>query len=101
MKMRKIVAIVAAVLMLFSVIPFSAMAADTTVVFQLGDDGSATHKDGSSAKTTYSETVDGYTLDITGGTKMYPASIDAKGNGCINAQGYLSKFAPELAAKIF
>ena len=83
MKMRKIVAIVAAVLMLFSVIPFSAMAADTTVVFQLGDDGSATHKDGSSAKTTYSETVDGYTLDITGGTKMYPASIDAKGNGCI------------------
>ena len=43
MKMRKIVAIAAAVLMLFSVIPFSAMAADTTVVFELGANGSASH----------------------------------------------------------
>ena len=81
--MKKIVAILAAALLLCSILPMSIFAADTTVVFALGADGNAAHKDGSTAKTTYSETVDGYTLDITGGTKMYPASIDAKGNGCI------------------
>lgn len=51
--------------------------------FTLGADGSAAHKDNNSSKTTYSETVNGYTLNITGGTSMYPGSIDATGNGCI------------------
>ena len=64
--------------------PTPVMAAeDTKIVFELGANGSATHKDGSTAKTTYSETIDGYTLSITGGTKMYPSSYDAKGNSCI------------------
>ena len=81
--MKKIVAILAVALMLCSILPLSVFAADTTITFALGANGSATHKDGSSAATTYTETVDGYTLNITGGTKMYPASIDAKGNGCI------------------
>ncbi len=53
------------------------------ITFTLGANGAAEHKDGSSAKTTYSETVDGYTLNITGGDKMYPTSYDAKGNSCI------------------
>lgn len=61
----------------------SATAADTEIVFNLGANGSATHKDGSSNKTTYSETVGDYTLSLTGGTNMYPGSVDAKGNGCI------------------
>ncbi len=54
--------------------------------FELGaddTDGSTAHKDGSTAKTSYSETDGDYTLNITGGDKMYPASIDDKGNGCI------------------
>jgi hypothetical protein len=50
--------------------------------FNLGANGSASHVDGSS-KTSYSETVNGYTLSITGGTNMYTGARDAKGNGCI------------------
>ena len=50
--------------------------------FALGADGTASHTDGTS-KTSYSETVDGYTLSITGGTNMYTGARDAKGNGCI------------------
>lgn len=52
------------------------------IIFNLGDDGVAEHKDGSS-KPTYDETVNGYTLNITGGTNMYLGAIDAKGNGAI------------------
>ena len=55
----------------------------TLATFELGADGAATHKDGSTAKTTYSETYYGYTLNITDGAKMYPGSYDAKGNGSI------------------
>lgn len=51
--------------------------------FDLGEDGSATHSDGSSATASYTETVNSYTLSITSGTKMYPSARDAKGNGCI------------------
>ena len=80
--MKKIVAILAVAMMLCSILPLSAFAADTTVVFELGANGSATHYDGSS-KTTHSETVDGYTLNVTGGTKMYTGARDQKGNSCI------------------
>lgn len=50
--------------------------------FALGANGSAAHYDGSS-KTSYSETNNGYTLSITGGTNMYTGARDAKGNSCI------------------
>ncbi len=61
----------------------TASAATTEIVFELGANGSASHKDGSSAKTTYTETVGDYTLNLTNGNKMYPSSYDAKGNSCI------------------
>ena len=86
MKTKFSTRILALVLMIAMIVPmlvFTASAEDKTITFELGANGSATHKDGSSAKTTYTETVDGYTLSITGGDKMYPASVDAKGNGCI------------------
>ena len=51
------------------------------VEFTLGANGSASHADGNS-KTTYSETVDGYTLSITNGNKFYTGARDAKGNSC-------------------
>ena len=54
----------------------------TTVRFELGANGSASHNDGSE-QSTYSATVDGYTLNITGGSKMYTSARDAKGNSCI------------------
>lgn len=57
-------------------------AVDTEITFNLGANGSASHNDGSSA-TTYSETVDGYTLSITNGTKAYKGARDAKGNSCL------------------
>jgi len=52
------------------------------ITFALGDDGNATHADGTS-KTTYTETVDGYTLNITSGIQFYTGALDAKGNGCV------------------
>ncbi|MBR2967017.1 MAG: prepilin-type N-terminal cleavage/methylation domain-containing protein [Clostridia bacterium] len=51
--------------------------------FTMGEDGNATHVDGSSDKASYSETVGEYTLNLTGASKMYPDSIDAKGNGAL------------------
>ena len=80
--MKKIVAILAVAMMLCSILPLSAFAADTTIAFTLGADGSASHNDGSE-KSSYTETVDGYTLNITNGTKMYTGARDAKGNGCL------------------
>ena len=53
------------------------------IVFNLGANGNAEHKDGSTDKKAYSETVDGYTLDLTEGSKCYPSSYDAKGNSAI------------------
>ena len=56
---------------------------DKTIVFTFGENGNATHKDGSPEKATYTETKDGYTLSISGGSKMYPGSFDAKGNSAL------------------
>ena len=83
--MKKILSLLLVALMLVGMLPMNdinANAADDPVTFQLGANGSATHNDGSE-KTTYTETVSGYTLSITGGTKMYTGARDAKGNSCI------------------
>ncbi len=50
--------------------------------FELGANGSSSHSDGSS-KTSYSQTVNGYALSITGGTQFYTGARDAKGNSCL------------------
>ena len=55
----------------------------SNIVFEFGSNGNASHVDGSSSKTTYTETKNGVTLSITSGTNMYPSSYDAKGNSCI------------------
>ncbi len=74
--------VLVAVVAIVPMLAFTAFAADTEVTFEFGANGSATHADGSS-KTSYSETVSGYTLEITGGTSMYTGARDAKGNSCI------------------
>ncbi|MBR2484760.1 MAG: OB-fold nucleic acid binding domain-containing protein, partial [Clostridia bacterium] len=56
---------------------------DKAIVFTFGANGNAEHKDGSPDKATYTETKDGYTLSISGGSKMYPGSFDAKGNSAL------------------
>ena len=76
----------------------------TEIVFELGANGAATHKDGSE-KASYSETVDGYTLNITGGTKCYTGAFDATGNSAIkmgtsSAAGSFSLEAPDDVIKV-
>ena len=84
--MKRILSILLALVMVIGMLPMTlltASAATAEIVFQLGDDGTASHVDGSKSSTSYSETVGDYTLNITGGTNMYPSSRDAKGNGCL------------------
>ncbi|MBE6809558.1 MAG: hypothetical protein E7521_00685 [Ruminococcaceae bacterium] len=74
------------------------------VVFELGANGEATHSDGSS-KTSYTETVSGYTLNITGGTKFYTGARDEKGNSAIkmgtsSAVGSFSMTVPADVTKV-
>ena len=57
--------------------------ASENVTFELGPDGEASHKDTSTSKETYSETVGDYTLSLTGGSSMYLDCRDAAGNGAI------------------
>ena len=58
-------------------------AADATkITFALGANGSASHADGTS-KTSYTETVDGYTLTLNNCSNFYTGARDAKGNSCI------------------
>jgi hypothetical protein len=57
-------------------------AAETQIVFNLGTNGSASHNDGSS-KSTYTETVSGYTLTLSNVSNFYTGARDAKGNSCI------------------
>ncbi len=50
--------------------------------FALGDNGDATHFDGTGAST-YEETVSGYTLSISAGSSFYTGARDGKGNSCL------------------
>ncbi len=74
------------------------------IVFNLGANGAATHSDGSS-KTTYTETVDGYTLNITSGSSFYTGAFDAKGNsafkmGTSSKTGSFSLTTPDNVIKV-
>ena len=109
MKKRIISAILLVFVAVVALIPtlgFNAEAADTTITFNLGaNNGTAGHKDGSTAKTTYEETVNGYKLNITNGNKMYPNSYDAKGNSCLklgssSAAGSFSFTVPDEVTSV-
>ncbi len=72
--------------------------------FEFGENGSASHADGSE-KTSYSETNNGYTLNITGGSKMYTGARDAAGNSCIklgtsSADGLFTINVPDDVASV-
>ena len=82
MKMRKLVAMLTALMMLCCIIPFSSVAADTQIVFEFGANGSAAHVDGTEA-TSYSETNGSYTLSYSDGSKVYQGACDAQGNSCL------------------
>lgn len=67
--------------------------------FTLGTDGSASHKDGSTA-TQYTETQNGYTLKFTNSANVYSKAVDATGNGCLklgtsSKEGSFSFTVPE------
>lgn len=50
--------------------------------FTFGANGDAAHKDGSEI-TTYTETSNGYTLELTSLSKVYGGALDALGNSCL------------------
>ena len=54
-----------------------------TLTFEFGANGAAAHKDGDDLGASKSYTVDGYTLNLTGMTKVFGPAYDAKGNSCI------------------
>ena len=56
-----------------------------SITFNLGANGEAAHKDGdnNTADASYTETANGYTLNITSTDKMYIGATDAKGNSCL------------------
>ena len=75
--------------------------------FTLGEDGAASHADGSSA-TTYSEVQGDYTLSISDGVKLSKDARDATGNGCLkfgtsSAVGSMSIAVPSdvVSVKIY
>ena len=77
---------------------------EKTITFNMGNDGGATHYDGSE-KSSYSQTVDGMTLSLTGGSKMYTGARDAKGNGGIklgtgSAAGKFTFTVPENVTSV-
>lgn len=86
LKMNKLVAVLCLVTMIVSTIvpmfAFTANAADTVITFTFGANGSASHGDGTS-KTSYTETVGDYTLNITNVSSFYTGARDAKGNSAV------------------
>ena len=74
------------------------------VVFEFGANGSTSHYDGSE-QSTYTETNGDYTLNITGGNKMYTSARDAKGKSCIklgtnNNDGSFTFTVPDNITKV-
>lgn len=81
--MKRLISILLVAMLIIGMFPATVFAADdTTITFNLGANGSASHADGSE-KTSYTETVDGYTLTLSSASKMYTGARDAKGNSCI------------------
>ena len=61
-------------------VPISA--GEEEIVFDLGANGAAAHKDGNKI-TSYTKTVDGYTLTLESLTNIYSPAYDAKGNSVL------------------
>ncbi len=79
----------------------------TLATFEFGANGSASHSDGSNntSSSSYTETVGGYTLSITGDTNMYTGARDATGNSCIkfgasSKAGSMSFTVPENVTEV-
>ena len=51
--------------------------------FTFGDNGAASHADGSDMGSSKSFTAGSYTLSLTGASKVYNGARDAKGNSCL------------------
>ena len=76
-----------------------------SITFELSEDGDKTHSDGSDLGSTYSKTVNGYTLNITDASGVYKDARDAAGNGCFKlgsgkATGSLSFTVPSEVSSV-
>ena len=79
--------------------------AETSVVFEFGANGTASHNDGSDLGASKSYTQDGYTLALTAMSKVYGSARDAMGNSCIklgtsSAIGSFTFTVPEGVNKV-
>ena len=54
-----------------------------TITFEFGENGTASHSDGSDLGTSASYEADGYTLSITDASKVYKNARDAQGNSAL------------------
>lgn len=83
-KLFALVLMVCVVFSLAIVVSSAEVSSTPTATFKMAEDSSTEkHNETTSSKTTYSETNNGYTLNITNGSSMYLASCDGKGNGAI------------------
>lgn len=83
-KITKIVSLLICVCMIISGMVISASAAETTkITFDFGDNGTASHYDGSQMSASKSYTVDGYTLALMSAANCYTGARDAKGNSAL------------------
>lgn len=77
---------------------------ELVATFTLGENGSASHSDGSSASS-YSETNNGYTLTLSSMSNVYKNARDAKGNSCLklgtgSAAGKFTFTVPENVTSV-
>ncbi|MBQ6714878.1 MAG: hypothetical protein IJN15_04930, partial [Clostridia bacterium] len=80
---KKIASLLLCLCLIISGMIITASAADTTITFEFGANGTASHKDGSDMGASKSYTEGDYTLAITGASKVYSGAYDATGKSAL------------------
>lgn len=80
-------------------------AEESVATFEFGENGTASHADGSALSSTHTYTDGDYSLGLTAVTKAYGDARDAKGNSCIklgtgSAAGSFSFTVPDDVIKV-
>ena len=103
---NKVAFLFAALMSLSVATPEVVNAEDTVITFDFGNNGSASHNDGTKVSgTTKSYTEGNYTLNFTDITNMYTGARDAKGNSCLklgasSVTGGFSFVAPDDVSEV-
>ena len=84
--MKKVLSLALAIVLIVGLLPIGMMSASAeaeTVVFEFGDNGAATHKDGSDMGASKSYTSGDYTLALTNASKCFTGAYDATGKSAL------------------